>query len=85
MASEMKRSGGTRSLWMTTADVPHYEPLRTDVEADVCIVGAGIVGMTTAYLLGRSGKRVVVLDDGPIAGGETRRVAVNESFGPVCD
>jgi glycine/D-amino acid oxidase-like deaminating enzyme/nitrite reductase/ring-hydroxylating ferredoxin subunit len=77
MASEIESSGGTRSLWMTTADVPHYEPLRTDTETDICIVGAGIVGITTAYLLGRSGKRVVVLDDGPIAGGETGRTTAH--------
>jgi glycine/D-amino acid oxidase-like deaminating enzyme/nitrite reductase/ring-hydroxylating ferredoxin subunit len=70
-------SGSTQSFWMTTADVPAYAPLDEDTETDVCIVGAGIAGLTTAYLLGRSGKRVVVLDDGPVAGGETGRTTAH--------
>ena len=44
-------SGQTVSIWAATADVPTFAPLVTDVEADVCIVGVGIAGMTTAYLL----------------------------------
>jgi glycine/D-amino acid oxidase-like deaminating enzyme/nitrite reductase/ring-hydroxylating ferredoxin subunit len=70
-------SGTTKSLWMDTADIPRHEPLRQDLDCDVCIVGAGIVGITTAYLLGLEGKHVVVLDDGPIAGGETGRTTAH--------
>lgn len=70
-------SGITISPWMATSDIPRYEPLRDDLEADVCIVGAGIAGISTAYLLARSGRRVVVLDDGPIAGGETGRTTAH--------
>jgi glycine/D-amino acid oxidase-like deaminating enzyme/nitrite reductase/ring-hydroxylating ferredoxin subunit len=40
-------------------------------------VGAGIAGLTTAYLLAREGKSVVVLDDGPLAGGETSRTTAH--------
>jgi glycine/D-amino acid oxidase-like deaminating enzyme/nitrite reductase/ring-hydroxylating ferredoxin subunit len=43
----------------------------------VCIVGAGIAGLTTAYLLAREGRRVVVLDDGPLAGGMTERTTAH--------
>ena len=73
-------SGSTTSIWAATADVPTHAPLTTDTEADVCIVGAGIAGMTTAYLLGRVGKRVVLLDDGPIAGGESGRTTAHLSW-----
>jgi glycine/D-amino acid oxidase-like deaminating enzyme/nitrite reductase/ring-hydroxylating ferredoxin subunit len=66
-------SGRTQSTWTAHADVPDRPPLATSVTCDVCVVGAGISGMTTAYLLGRAGKRVVVIDDGPVAGGETSR------------
>ena len=48
---------------------PEQPPLAERISADVCIVGAGIAGMTTAYLLSREGKSVVVLDDGPLAAG----------------
>lgn len=47
--------------------------------ADVCIVGAGIAGLTTAYLLLREGHTVVVLDDGLCASGETGRTTAHLS------
>ncbi len=70
----MQSEGGrTLSLWARTAEVPGRPSLASDLVADVCIVGAGIAGLTTAYLLAREGRSVVVLDDGPIGGGETGR------------
>ena len=69
----------TRSIWMETATVPRQSSLTSDAQADVCVVGAGIAGMTTAYLLAREGRRVVVLDDGPIAGGQTERTTAHLS------
>src|SRR5687768_8360472 len=79
--SAMKSDAGrTASIWMSTADLPARDALAADIEADVCIVGAGIAGLTTAYLLTREGKRVVVLDDGPPAGGETSRTTAHLVF-----
>ena len=70
-------SGRTTSIWMATFDMPSFPALAEDLETDVCIVGAGIAGLTTAYHLVRAGKRVVVLDDGPVAGGETGRTTAH--------
>jgi glycine/D-amino acid oxidase-like deaminating enzyme/nitrite reductase/ring-hydroxylating ferredoxin subunit len=70
-------NGRTESVWMRTADVPRGGKLAADAESDVAVVGAGIAGMTTAYLLAREGRRVVVLDDGPVAGGETCRTTAH--------
>ncbi|MDT7604993.1 MAG: hypothetical protein QOF61_2990, partial [Acidobacteriota bacterium] len=70
-------NGASTSVWMATADTPREGRLAEDLDADVCIVGAGIAGMTTAYLLAREGRRVVVLDDGAIAGGETCRTTAH--------
>lgn len=69
-------SGRTTSIWMET-DVPQFSPLDRDLRVNVCIVGAGISGMTTAYLLARTGRSIVVIDDGPIAGGETGRTTAH--------
>jgi glycine/D-amino acid oxidase-like deaminating enzyme/nitrite reductase/ring-hydroxylating ferredoxin subunit len=69
-------SGQSTSVWMDIK-VPHFPPLTNDVQADVCLIGAGIAGLTTAYLLAREGKRVVVLDDGPIGGGQTGRTTAH--------
>jgi glycine/D-amino acid oxidase-like deaminating enzyme/nitrite reductase/ring-hydroxylating ferredoxin subunit len=67
----------TLSVWMDTGAIPLETPLTERVNADVCIVGAGIAGMTTAYLLAREGKSVVVVDDGPIGGGMTGRTTAH--------
>jgi len=61
----------------TAEEIPSDGKLREDAQADVCIVGAGIAGMTTAYLLAREGQKVIVLDDGPIGGGMTARTTAH--------
>ena len=67
----------TRSVWMDTAPPLVEAPLKTKAFADVCVVGAGIAGMTTAYLLATEGRSVIVLDDGPIGGGMTGRTTAH--------
>jgi glycine/D-amino acid oxidase-like deaminating enzyme/nitrite reductase/ring-hydroxylating ferredoxin subunit len=59
------------SLWTATVDLPTYRPLDRNLVTDVVIVGAGIAGMSIAYHLARAGRKVVVLDDGPLASGIT--------------
>ena len=76
----MPESGSTTPLWADTATVPTYKPLARDARADVCVIGAGIAGITTAYLLAKSGKSVVVLDDNGIGGGETGRTTAHLSY-----
>ena len=61
----------TSSVWLTTAEVPSYSPLTADTTADVCVDGAGIAGLTVAYLLAQVGKSVVVVEDGAIGSGMT--------------
>ncbi|HEX2100146.1 MAG TPA: FAD-dependent oxidoreductase [Candidatus Synoicihabitans sp.] len=70
-------AGRSTSLWMATAVRPIFTPLESHLQADVCIVGAGISGLTTAYCLQRAGRTVVVLDDGPILSGETERTTAH--------
>src|SRR5947207_4651496 len=70
-------SGTTLSVWAATADTPSESTLSKDTSANVCIIGAGIAGMTTAYLLAKEGQAVVVLDDGPIGGGMTARTTAH--------
>lgn len=43
-------------------------PLTGGARVDVCIVGAGMAGMTAAYLLAREKRSVMVIDEGPIGG-----------------
>lgn len=69
----------TRSFWQTERELKVYPSLSRDQEVDVCIIGAGISGLTTAYLLTKENKSVVVLDDGPIGGGQTVRTTAHLS------
>ncbi len=68
--------GISTSVWID-ADVPQFDAHHLEPETDVCIIGAGIAGLTTAFELVRRGTRVTVIDDGPIGGGETGRTTAH--------
>lgn len=67
----------TESAWMASAELPWMPALEGDVQADVCVVGGGIAGLSTAYELVREGLSVVVLEDGVIGRGETGRTTAH--------
>lgn len=69
--------GRTVSPWMEAEPPRRLVPLEGDLVADVCVVGAGVAGVTTAYCAAREGMRVVLLDDGTLAGGQTKRTTAH--------
>jgi glycine/D-amino acid oxidase-like deaminating enzyme len=71
--------GKTVSYWEASEGLLSKEPLGESIETDVCIIGGGIAGLTTAYFLTKAGRRVIVIDDGPIGGGETSRTTAHLS------
>jgi glycine/D-amino acid oxidase-like deaminating enzyme/nitrite reductase/ring-hydroxylating ferredoxin subunit len=52
-------------------------PLGRNETADVCVVGAGIAGLTTAYLLARAGTSVIVLERADVGAGMTGRTTAH--------
>lgn len=78
-ANDPLRSGERPSPWMDDAAMPLFGPLAGTLRADVIVVGAGIAGMTTAYLLAREGKSVIVLDHGSVGSGESGRTTAHLS------
>lgn len=76
MSNTSKPYGQSASIWMSTPEF-NTTSLDADTEADVCVVGAGIAGLTTAYLLAREGRSVLVLSDSGIGGGETGRTTAH--------
>jgi glycine/D-amino acid oxidase-like deaminating enzyme/nitrite reductase/ring-hydroxylating ferredoxin subunit len=67
----MISSERTQSWWKSSAPLEQRDAIAGAHETDACIVGAGLAGMTTAYLLAREGWRVIVLDDNAVGGGES--------------
>jgi glycine/D-amino acid oxidase-like deaminating enzyme/nitrite reductase/ring-hydroxylating ferredoxin subunit len=61
----------TRSLWLDTTRGTARREGTLPAAADVVVLGAGIAGMTTAYLLAEAGRSVLVLEAGEIGGGVT--------------
>ena len=72
-------SGNNESSWYANLEEPIKSTKLTDSvlsslggePVDVAIIGSGIAGLTTAYLLSKSGKKVAVIEDGYIGSGET--------------
>lgn len=61
----------TSPFWSTSAAFPQFPKLAGNAAADEVVVGAGITGLTAAYLLAKAGKRVVVLERHRCAGIDT--------------
>ena len=57
------------SLWVETAPAPDRTGVPVPGSADVAVLGAGIAGLTTALLLARGGRSVVVLEAERVAAG----------------
>jgi glycine/D-amino acid oxidase-like deaminating enzyme/nitrite reductase/ring-hydroxylating ferredoxin subunit len=71
--------GNTASIWYGTYVVPTFPSLGGNATTDVCVIGAGIAGLSTAYHLAKAGRKVIVVDDGTIGGGESGRTTAHLS------
>jgi gamma-glutamylputrescine oxidase len=63
---------------------PERNPLTGDVDADVCVVGGGIAGCTTALFLAERGYKVVLLEGHRIAYGASGRSGGQAIVGYAC-
>jgi glycine/D-amino acid oxidase-like deaminating enzyme/nitrite reductase/ring-hydroxylating ferredoxin subunit len=61
----------TTPYWSSSPALPEQGPLARDTTADVVVIGAGVTGLTTAYLLATAGTRVVVMERRRCAGADT--------------
>lgn len=59
-----------KSFWRD-GDLPAFQTATEDHKTDVAIVGAGITGITTGYLLAKEGVNVTVIEAGKILSGTT--------------
>jgi len=64
------------SLWQHMP-LPQFPRLSSSTRTDVCVVGAGIAGLTTAYHLAAQGYRVIVLESDAVGSGQTGRTTAH--------
>jgi glycine/D-amino acid oxidase-like deaminating enzyme/nitrite reductase/ring-hydroxylating ferredoxin subunit len=63
----------TDPVWIDPLKEFQGPPLIDDRITDVCVIGTGIAGLTTAYLLAQAGRKVLLVDaNATPGGGETR-------------
>lgn len=60
-----------KSYWIASTEQTNYPTLEEDISVDVVIVGGGIVGITSGYLLKKQGIRVAIIEASKIAQGTT--------------
>ncbi|MFL6674639.1 MAG: FAD-dependent oxidoreductase [Massilia sp.] len=70
-------NGASISAWMATSAIPMFPPLQADARAAVCVIGAGIAGLSSAYLLASAGQDVILIDALGIGAGETGRTTAH--------
>lgn len=68
------------SLWCETAVLPSFPTLNENIKADVLIIGGGMAGLLTSYLLKEKGISSVVLESGKICGGTTGNTTAKITF-----
>lgn len=67
----------TRAVWAADAPTATLTPLVRDVTTDVCVIGAGIAGLSAACRVRGTGRSVLVLDADAPCGGETRHTTAH--------
>lgn len=60
------------SIWTKSCSIPERDPLTGDVETEIAVIGGGMAGILTAFLLQKEGCRVTVLEAKRIGGGQTQ-------------
>lgn len=61
------------SYWISSAEGNRYESINADVETDYLVIGGGIAGITSFFLLARSGRQAVLIDADRVGYGCTSR------------
>jgi glycine/D-amino acid oxidase-like deaminating enzyme len=74
-----------RSLWEATATVAEHPALAFNVRVNVAVIGGGVAGTTSAYLLKRSGRTVALVDSHRCGLGQTGRTAGHVMAAPTLD
>src|SRR5436190_11034405 len=70
----------TIPFWIHSAPIKRFPALQTDTNADVLVIGAGITGITTAYLLKKAGLTVALIEREHVASIDTGHTTAHLTF-----
>lgn len=70
-AAEIELPEAPYSFWRATTEFPTFAPLAEELDVEIAVVGAGITGVTAAYLLAKEGKQVALFEGGKVLNGTT--------------
>lgn len=61
----------SESYWINSISLPSFPKLNSDITVDVVIIGGGITGLTTAFLLAKKGFKIALLESDRLLNGTT--------------
>jgi glycine/D-amino acid oxidase-like deaminating enzyme/nitrite reductase/ring-hydroxylating ferredoxin subunit len=70
----------TGAYWQFSETLPQFPSLSSDLEVDVVIIGAGLTGITAAWLLKREGAKVVLIDRQRCAAADTGHTTAHLTY-----
>lgn len=68
------------TYWQASSQLPQFDAVSGDAQADVVIIGAGLTGITAAYLLKQSGAKVILLDRARCAAADTAHTTAHLTY-----
>ena len=74
------------SIWTKTARRPQFEPLRSDLNTDVLIIGGGLAGVLCAWKLAQAGVNCALVEADRIRSGITKNTTAKiiSQHGLIC-
>ncbi len=70
----------TKPYWFASLKRPDFRPINRDLTVDALVVGAGVTGIVTAYLLKKAGVSVALLERGRLAARDTGHTTAHLTY-----
>src|SRR5882757_5464623 len=67
-------------IWIDTAPIQKFPKLQRDITVDIVVIGAGVTGITTAYLLKKAGSTVALIERERVASVDTGHTTAHLTY-----
>src|SRR6266513_3038857 len=67
-------------VWIDTAPIRKFPKLQRNITVDLVVVGAGVTGITTAYLLKKAGSTIALIDRERVASMDTGHTTAHLTY-----